>query len=64
MFEYDENKSRSNKAKHGIDFKTAIKLWSDPNRLEFPARWVDEERYLLIAIFERRILVCGICKKK
>lgn len=26
-FEYDPNKSESNKAKHGIDFDEAKKLW-------------------------------------
>jgi uncharacterized DUF497 family protein len=53
MFEYNENKSKANIEKHGIDFKIAIKLWSDPNRLEFPARWVNEARYLLIAVLEK-----------
>ena len=52
MFEYDLNKSKLNKAKHGIDFNTAIKLWNDPDRLEIPARWVNESRYLLIALQE------------
>lgn len=52
MFEFDKNKSRSNKVKHGIDFTMAMKLWDDPNRLEIPARWVNESRYLLIAVLE------------
>ena len=46
MFEFDKNKSRSNKVKHGIDFTTAMKLWNDQNRLEIPAQWVNESRYL------------------
>lgn len=29
-FEYDPNKSASNKAKHGIDFEEAQRLWSSP----------------------------------
>ena len=49
MFEFDKNKSELNKEKHGIDFETAKKLWEDPNRIEIPARWLDEPRYLLIA---------------
>jgi len=31
------------------DFETAKKLWEDPNRIEIPARWLDEPRHLLIA---------------
>ena len=29
-FEYDENKSQSNLAKHGIDFKDAREVWDGP----------------------------------
>ncbi len=49
MFEFDKNKSVSNKRKHGIDFESASKLWEDSNRIEIPAIWVDEPRFLLIA---------------
>lgn len=52
MFEFDKNKSESNKRKHGIDFESARKLWKDPNRIEIPARWVDEHRSVLIAKLE------------
>lgn len=52
MFEFDKKKSASNKRKHGIDFKTAIKLWEDPDRITIPARWVDEPRFILIAKLE------------
>ena len=47
-FEYDEQKSRSNLDKHGIDFEAAQALWNDPDLLEVQARSEDEERYLLI----------------
>jgi uncharacterized protein len=47
-FEYDEQKSRSNLGKHGIDFEAAQALWNDPSLLEVRARSEDEERYLLI----------------
>ena len=49
VFEYNENKSQSNLAKHGIDFIEAQKLWNDPNLLEIPARTQDELRFLVIA---------------
>jgi len=48
MFEFDEQKSRLNKAKHGIDFVEAQELWNDPVLLEIRARTTDEPRYLLI----------------
>jgi hypothetical protein len=55
MFEFDPNKSEINKHKHGIDFYTARRLWKDPNRIEIPARRVDESRYVLIAGIEQDI---------
>ena len=47
-FDYDENKSQSNFAKHGIDFVEAQKLWNDPNLLEIPNRIQDEPRFVVI----------------
>jgi len=47
-FEYDEEKSRKNKEKHGIDFIEAQILWEDGERVEIPARTDDEERTLVI----------------
>ena len=50
IFEYDLNKSNLNLKKHGIDFECAKILWQDPERLEIPARIIDEERYLVIGL--------------
>jgi len=47
-FEYDPRKSQLNREKHEIDFEEAQALWKDENRLEIPARMVDEPRSLLI----------------
>ena len=47
-FEFDPNKSASNKAKHGIDFAEAQELWNDPHLLEIEAHSLDEPRFLLI----------------
>lgn len=55
MFEFDKNKSEANRRKHGIDFESARKLWRDSNRIEIPARWVDEPRFVLIAMLEKDI---------
>jgi hypothetical protein len=48
QFEFDENKSESNKKKHGINFIQIQALWEDPDRVEIPARTEDEPRYLII----------------
>lgn len=58
-FEFDPEKSAGNKAKHGIDFVTAQLLWADPNRIEFVARFKDEERHGLVAVFKNQ-LWCAI----
>ena len=47
-FQFDPRKSAANKSKHGIDFEEARDLWSDPDRLEIPARTSDEPRFLVI----------------
>lgn len=47
-FECDSDKSDSNKAKHGIDFREAQALWDDIDYIEIPAITTDEPRYLVI----------------
>ena len=47
-FEFDEAKSRLNKARHGIDFVGAQALWEDMDLLEIPAKTEDEPRVLVI----------------
>lgn len=47
-FDFDNQKSRSNKKKHGIDFMEAQALWNDPDRIEIPAKTIDENRFLII----------------
>jgi uncharacterized DUF497 family protein len=62
-FEWDEKKSRANKSKHGIDFKAALGLWNDQDRVEIQTKFPTENRNALIgkigdklwtAIFTRR----------
>jgi len=48
-FEFDNNKSEENKKRHGIDFVEAQMLWDDPDRIEVPARTIDEPRFIVIA---------------
>jgi uncharacterized DUF497 family protein len=47
-FEYDENKSNSNKQKHGIDFEGVKVLWNDDNMVEIKTSFSSEERYINI----------------
>lgn len=47
-FEYDPKKRQSNREKHGIDFEEAQALWADIDRLEIPAKPLDEPRYLVV----------------
>ena len=51
-FEFDAEKSESNRAKHGIDFVEAQGLWNDPMLLEIPAKTDDELRYLVIGLID------------
>ena len=54
FFEFDVAKSKSNRAKHGIDFVEAQGLWSDPMLLEIPAKTEDEPRYLVVGLIDRK----------
>ncbi len=47
-FEFDEGKSRANKAKHGIDFIEAQALWLDETLLRIAARTGHEARFVVI----------------
>jgi len=47
-FEFDQDKSRSNLEKHGIDFHAAQDLWNDSDLVEIPAKTIDEPRSLVI----------------
>ena len=47
-FDFDPAKSGANLKKRRIDFVAAQALWSDPDRLEVPARSIDEPRTQVI----------------
>jgi len=51
-FEFDPEKSTSNRKKHGIDFVEAQALWGDLDLIEIPFVTVDEPRYLVIGMIE------------
>ena len=52
-FEFDSKKSATNKQKHGIDFLTAQSLWADEDRIVYPARTVDEKRFILVGLINK-----------
>ncbi|MCL1890469.1 MAG: BrnT family toxin [Coriobacteriia bacterium] len=55
IFEYDINKSMSNKQKHGIDFERAKLLWDDANFVELDVAYEGESRSVVIGA------ICGKC---
>ena len=54
QFEYDPDKSISNRKKHGIDFERAQRLWLDSDLLILPSRFPHESRYLAISRIDER----------
>ena len=48
QFEFDTEKSKGNRGKHGIDFHEAQELWDDPDLIEIPAKTTDEQRFMVI----------------
>ncbi len=53
-FEYDINKSRINKEKHGLDFEEAQALWNDSEAINIQAKSETETRYAFISrLYER-----------
>jgi uncharacterized protein len=53
-FEFDDNKSNSNKIKHGIDFVEAQNIWNDTNYIEIPAKTIEEKRILVIGLIKNK----------
>lgn len=50
-FEWDEHKNKLNIQKHGVDFKDAVYVFSDPFSLNLPDSFSEnEERWMLLGI--------------
>ena len=47
-FEFDLKKNTLNEEKHCIGFEKAQLLWADPDRIQIPAKSVDEPRFMVI----------------
>ncbi len=54
-FAWDEDKSKINKAKHGIDFESAKNLWLDEDRVEIHAPHPIENRSIIIAKYQHKL---------
>lgn len=52
--EFDEEKSWSNKDKHGIDFVEAQALWLDEMFVEVLARTKDDPRFLVVGMISSK----------
>ena len=51
QFEWDENKNRINKAKHGVSFELATKVWNDPHVWTYFDRYESgEPRYHAVGV--------------
>ena len=58
MFEWDENKNQINIAKHGIDFKLALEVFSDQRALEKFNRDINGEQcYHIIGSIHGEVIV-------
>ena len=61
-FEWDENKRKQNRDKHGIDFGEATSVFDDDNAILLydEINSADEERYILIGYSEKvkMLMVC------
>lgn len=59
FFEWDDNKEKLNKAKHGIDFSTAALVFKDLNRIERydEKHSQSEDRYATIGLINKVALV-------
>jgi uncharacterized DUF497 family protein len=56
-FEWDSTKERANRKKHGVDFRTAAKVFLDPHVIEFDDRDATGElRFNAIGLVEGRML--------
>jgi uncharacterized DUF497 family protein len=54
-FEYDPEKSQTNRLKHGIDFDAVLELWNDPFAIEMTGRSDTESRSIAIGQIEGKI---------
>ncbi len=65
LFEWDDEKSRSNFVKHGIRFQTAVKAFLDPRALvRLDEEHSQEQRYNLLGKVGRVLFVVYVKKEE
>ena len=56
-FEFNQEKSESNRRKHGVTLEQATQIWLN-TYLELRARTVDEARFMAIGKIQERLYAC------
>jgi len=57
IFDFDSDKIKRNKEKHGIDFVGAQKLWDDSRSIGFPGKSDDEPRFAMLSELKPKLWV-------
>jgi len=57
-YKFDKRTNEINLKKHGIDFIGAQELWDDLDRIEIPAKTIDEQRFLMIGKISDKYWSC------
>ncbi len=65
VFEWDERKAASNKAKHGVSFELAVTAFDDPMRLALAnTDGSDEYRERLLGLSDKGVLLVVFTEKQ
>jgi hypothetical protein len=65
-FDWDQQKARSNLARHGVGFSEAVTVFYDEHALQFfdEANSQDEDRYIMLGLSHKlRILLVVHCER-
>ena len=67
-FEWDENKNRSNQAKHNVSFEEAQTVFYDERALviDDPEHSEEEERFIILGMSAKAnlLIVCHCCREE
>ena len=65
LFEWDAQKASSNRQKHGVAFHEATTAFADPLAMlqSDPAHSVDEQRYIVLGMSNRRRLCSNLTSR-
>jgi len=62
-FEWDEKKEQQNVAKHGISFRSAVKIFDEPERLKERSDRLGEERWLTTGLLDGKTWAVAYVKR-